>query len=1271
MDAAAVDVLDSAVQARLGEIQGACITFFQSESAWQPVVQGLESTLVQVTESKKVAELTPHRVVLDRLQGELTVLGETVSGLEVEDATVRTLVLEQLSKTLAVLNRCRAGFEARRKELYGKEGRAELAVQLGVFSQAVAAAVVGCDTPDACDAELGKLLLRLEELGNRFGDLEEFAAELETKRSEVTESFGARRQTLSDERHKRAAALASGAERMLAGIARKAATFDKEEELLAYFASDVMVQRAEEAAKKLQALGENVRADEVATQLKVAKQDAIRKLRDKRELADGEGIRLGPFRFSVTKSVVDLVLVPREQGLCLHLTGTDFFEPLSDPALVEHKAVWEQSLASENEHVYRGEYLAFTMLAHASKGASGLDLPSSRQAIREQTLAEQVADFAAKRLDEGYERGVHDVDAAAILAQLLPAFEAAGPLRFTPASRALCLLCAASLPPETRTVLGKRASSVVRLRDLLGDARGAAELAQELGPIMRTFADGIGLSVPASEADDAATVLIETLAQKLPKFPVARASDEAAKLLRRKLDEAGEYRAFQEELLALQREPKARFVAGLSYARSLSQLSPELLAYAVEIAAITLTEGQLDREVLSAETQVSVTGLLGTHARIKDGALAFDLPEFLTRLRHFKGPVRDSFRAYRALRAQILDRERERLRLSEFVPKVLSSFVRNRLISEVYLPLVGANLAKQIGALGDQKRTDRMGLLFLISPPGYGKTTLMEYVASVLGLVFVKVNGPALGHDVTSLDPAACKSMTARQEVERVNLAFEMGNNVMLYVDDVQHTSPEFLEKFISLCDAQRKVEGVYAGRSQTYDFRGKRFCVVMAANPYTESGARFRIPDMLANRADTYNLGEVLGGREETFALSYIENALTSHPVLAPLSGRDPQDLYKLVRMAQGETIPSTDLSYGYSAAELSDVVTLLRLALRVQTVLLRVNQEYIKSASQEDAYRTEPPFKLQGSYRNMNKIIQKLAVAMTPEELERAITEHYDAESQTLTTGAEQNLLKLAELRGLLTGDAALRWQQIKEGFGRARRGGKEGDDPVSRITSTLGGLEEQLQLLNKAVDRAAAGQGGGRAQEQAIITATQALQRTVETLGHPEVNVTVANPHPQIIELEAIEQLGQSMARAVARLHGEGSAPASISGTLLQKLEELKTSLARTGASAGAGPVDVDLRNGASSNLMCDASGVVCGAFVGTYAKCPPVRTPLVARLIFPGDNIIEVAAVVQFVQDEDGDRPAGFGLRFSQLPEDGRRLVALYVRHRDPVLYDLGD
>ena len=72
-----------------------------------------------------------------------------------------------------------------------------------------------------------------------------------------------------------------------------------------------------------------------------------------------------------------------------------------------------------------------------------------------------------------------------------------------------------------------------------------------------------------------------------------------------------------------------------------------------------------------------------------------------------------------------------------------------------------------------------MGLLMMISPPGYGKTTLMEYVAHRLGLVFMKVNGPALGHDVRSLDPQA-PDATSRQELEKLNLGLEMGSNVML-----------------------------------------------------------------------------------------------------------------------------------------------------------------------------------------------------------------------------------------------------------------------------------------------------------------------------------------------------------------------------------------------------------------------------------------------------------------------------------------------------------
>ncbi|MCY1416850.1 hypothetical protein D9M71_323670 [compost metagenome] len=341
----------------------------------------------------------------------------------------------------------------------------------------------------------------------------------------------------------------------------------------------------------------------------------------------------------------------------------------------------------------------------------------------------------------------------------------------------------------------------------------------------------------------------------------------------------------------------------------------------------------------------------------------------------------------------------------------------------------------------------------------------MEYVAHRLGLIFMKINGPALGHEVRSLDPAQAPDATARQELEKLNLALEMGNNVMLYVDDIQHTHPEFLQKFISLCDGTRRIEGVWKGRTRTYDMRGKKFCVVMSGNPYTESGEVFRIPDMLANRADIYNLGDTLGGMQEAFALSYIENALTSNPVLAPLATRDMADLYRLVAKAQGEDFSSNELSHSYSGAEVAEITATLQRLMQVRDVVLRVNQQYIASAAQADQYRTEPPFKLQGSYRNMNKMAEKISAVMNDAELLQLIADHYQGEAQLLTTGAEENLLKLAELRGNLTPEQAARWEQIRADFRRAKAmGGGEADVGV-RVVAQLRDLADAVQGLGAA--------------------------------------------------------------------------------------------------------------------------------------------------------------------------------------------------------------
>ncbi len=192
-----------------------------------------------------------------------------------------------------------------------------------------------------------------------------------------------------------------------------------------------------------------------------------------------------------------------------------------------------------------------------------------------------------------------------------------------------------------------------------------------------------------------------------------------------------------------------------------------------------------------------------------------------------------------------------------------------------------------------------------------------------------------------------------------------------------------------------------------------------MAGNPYTESGEAFRIPDMLANRADIYNLGDMLSDQKQAFELSFVENSLTSNSVLAPLATRDLNDLYRFVRMADGESIALSEMSHAYSATESNEIVTTLQKLIAAQQVVLKVNQQYIRSAATADQYRVEPPFKLQGSYRNMNKLAEKISAVMTDNELNTLLQDHYQGEAQTLAAGTEENLLKLAELRGDMTAE------------------------------------------------------------------------------------------------------------------------------------------------------------------------------------------------------------------------------------------------------------
>jgi hypothetical protein len=290
----------------------------------------------------------------------------------------------------------------------------------------------------------------------------------------------------------------------------------------------------------------------------------------------------------------------------------------------------------------------------------------------------------------------------------------------------------------------------------------------------------------------------------------------------------------------------------------------------------------------------------------------------------------------------------------------------------------------------------------------------------------------------------------------------------MICVDDIQHCNPEFLQKFISLCDGQRRIEGVWRGRSRTYDLRGRKIIVVMAGNPYTESGTRFKIPDMLANRADTYNLGDIIGNSAAAFKASYIENAVTSNPALVALANKSQKDVRAFIRIAETGQRDGITFEASYSSREIEEILSVMKKLVAIRDVVLRVNQEYIHSAAQADEFRTEPPFRLQGSYRNMNRMTEKVVAIMNDAEVRGLIIDHYRGESQTLTTGTESNFFKFKEIIGELTAEEQARWDDIKRTFQRntIAKGAGGDEDPVGRVVAQLHGFQTGLEGIRESI-------------------------------------------------------------------------------------------------------------------------------------------------------------------------------------------------------------
>jgi hypothetical protein len=1069
-----VNEMDNKVKEHVDVLSQICTDYLLTPEGLLPYRIKSSDIESQIDSVKKTLEGKKLDEQIDSTGKELELLIEVVSNLKIEDSTQATQIIDQISSIYTELNRIRSKLRSQMKTLRAGEGTAEFSAQIKLLDQSIVNYIDIVETPEKCDEFLTKVLVQFEEIESKFTDFDEFIPKLAQKRTEVYQAFESKKNMLQEQRSRTCIAYIAAAERIIKGIENRVKTLPTQNEINGFFASDLMVEKVRDIIEKLTKLGDTVKADDIQSKLKTIKEELSRQLKDKNELfTEGANtIRLGKHLFSVNTNPLELSLVYKDLSLYYHLTGTDFMEKVVSTELENVSDIWSQEIVSENDKVYRAEFLAWKIV---NESLNGNMAPVNVIAeMKDIDLAALVSKFMAPLYDEGYLKGVHDHDAALLLKELTQSCITIDLLTFEPSSRALARIF--WMWPENEDVKKRVDRQLKGLNHALKAFNADQKLqcfVDILKPYISKFCSTVKIFTPEMVDNAARYLCLER--QRGDIFIISSEADAICKSFLQAIKDRFVQQKFIDSINALHEDPAAQFELIHDWIHIYFDEcgTGDLQEFVDEAAVLIALEHILNQTirtpltVIQSPTLRTVSGMRGEHALIVNNSITFTYSRFAKRLAAFLLEDVPRYLEYQHIKKSLIQKIRDEMRLEEFKPKVLSSFVRNKLINDVYLPLVGDNFAKQLGAAGDKKRTDLMGMLLLISPPGYGKTTLMEYVASRIGLIFMKINGPAIGNKVTSLDPAEAPHASAREELNKLNLALEMGNNVMIYVDDIQHCNPEFLEKFISLCDAQRKIEGVYKSNCKTYDLRGKKVAVVMAGNPYTESGERFKVPDMLANRADTYNLGDMLRANETAFKLSYLENSFSSNQILSDMATRNSNDIYSIIDAIEKNNRENCKLEGDYTPETLNDIFNVTAKLLIVRDIILKVNQEYIRSAAQANEYRTEPPFKLQGSYRNMNRIAERVLPVMNDQELFSLVIQSYENDAQTLTTGAEANLLKWKELTNSLSEKDQIRWDEIKKSFNQFKL--VKSDDKTGQALLQLGKISDGLGDLRTAIQNA----------------------------------------------------------------------------------------------------------------------------------------------------------------------------------------------------------
>ncbi|MDR1336297.1 MAG: DNA repair ATPase, partial [Tannerella sp.] len=641
------------------------VTFLLKNEALAPYEGKVKAQRGEVEKVKKVIDAGRIEENCRLISSELGLLIDILNSLKIEDTTQATKIIEKISFIFASLNEVRALLKKKTDSLRSGEAAAEFHAQLTLLEQGIINYLELATSPGKVDEYFTKASVQIEELESKFADFDTFVSIIADKRTEIVKAFDGRRTQLIEQINRRTASLEQIGLRVLKNVENKAQSFQTKEEIRAFYATDLMVDKVRRLVDDLRELGDVSKAENLENSLKASLEDALRILKDKTELfVDGEHIiSLGSYKFAVNRQSLDLTMVRRGDRLFYHLTGTNFYRELKNEEILRYRDLWEQEVVSENSAVYRSEYLAFLAFQEYRKSPSF-----------------NAEEFILKKVEQSYSesylKGVHDYDALQIYGQMVSLNGQLGVLSFRPQTRVAAWLFWHAIREDEKKLLRGLIVSAANVLKAFPASRNYRYVINRIIDMFMQWNEGY-FDTAKIRPSKVADYLFREFAGS-PSFTVSGQSKALEKEFLKYLESNKLQTNFNTDVADASFGTVERYYLVRNWLSSFIDLSDELKKYKKyrgETACLLLLK-ELSFELRKSPDSIELTGLRGSHpAVIADSTYRADYHALMLKLNRFCDTDVPAFHAFTELKETLVNEYRKSLKINELKPRVLTSFV--------------------------------------------------------------------------------------------------------------------------------------------------------------------------------------------------------------------------------------------------------------------------------------------------------------------------------------------------------------------------------------------------------------------------------------------------------------------------------------------------------------------------------------------------------------------------------------------------------------------